>query len=239
LDWHPECAAGTAQPPPNVKITGARIDEDEIAAAFEIQGTHKGAAAEIDVYPDGTLGRDRAHDQGERRACGGTPALRQVLPELRPVKIKRAPARTARACSRPGTGGTARPRTASRSTSRPTAVAARTSLSPTELAAASPACDPPAPIGPGSHACPSRHSRRPGSRSSLFAHRTDLMGPAVPSGATSFARDVVPPRSTRQPAKPMPMPLNREHHNSTSYRSPPVTTSHLRSRVAPKLPDSR
>jgi hypothetical protein len=60
LDWHPECAAGTAQPPPNVKITGARIAEDEIAAAFEIQGTHKGAGAEIDVYPDGTLGRDRA-----------------------------------------------------------------------------------------------------------------------------------------------------------------------------------
>jgi hypothetical protein len=42
LDWHPECAAGTAQPPPNVKITGARIAEDKVAAAFEIQGDAQG-----------------------------------------------------------------------------------------------------------------------------------------------------------------------------------------------------
>jgi hypothetical protein len=40
---------------PNAKIAGAQIDEDEIAAVYEIQGTYKGAGAEIDVFPDGTL----------------------------------------------------------------------------------------------------------------------------------------------------------------------------------------
>jgi hypothetical protein len=38
-----------------VKITAAQIDEDEIHAVFEIQGTYKGAGAEIDVFPDGPL----------------------------------------------------------------------------------------------------------------------------------------------------------------------------------------
>jgi hypothetical protein len=40
---------------PSAEFTAAQLDQDEIGAVFEIKGTDKGAPAEVDVFPDGSL----------------------------------------------------------------------------------------------------------------------------------------------------------------------------------------
>ena len=117
---------------PAATFAQGQLDQDEIGAVYEIKGTYKDAPAEVDVFPDGKLEEIELVIKTEDVPEAPLKLFDKHFPKFTLTKIEKSIRTRGAACSRSGTSGTARQRTAPRSTWKSTAAARSTSTSPTE-----------------------------------------------------------------------------------------------------------